>query len=41
VALRLNLKKAMEDLTESLLDEELTKQSLRSSLLEPQDVVAF
>ncbi len=41
VALRLNLQKAAEDLTESLLDEELTKQSLRSSLLEPQDVVAF
>lgn len=41
VALRLNLKKTMEDLAESLLDEELTKQSLRSSLLDPQDVVAF
>lgn len=41
VALRLNLKKTMEDLAESLLDEQLTKQSLRSSLLDPQDVVAF
>jgi hypothetical protein len=41
VALRLNLQKAAEDLSESLFEEELTKQSLRSSLLEPQDVVAF
>jgi hypothetical protein len=41
VALRLNLQTAMEDLTESLLDEELTRQSLRSGLLEAQDIVAF
>ena len=41
VALQLNLKKTAEDLAESLLDEELTTQSLRSGLLEPQDVVAF
>jgi hypothetical protein len=41
VHLRLNLEKAVDGLVESLLDEELTKQSLRSRQLPPQDLVAF
>lgn len=41
VHLRLNLEKAVDELAESLLDAELTKQSLRSSQLPPQDLVAF
>ena len=41
VHLRLNLEKAVDELAESLLDAELTKQSLRSGQLPPQDLVAF
>ena len=41
VQLGLNLKKAMEDLAESLLDAGLTKSTLWERRLPVQDVVAF
>ena len=41
VHLRLNLEKAVDGLVESLLDEEITKESLRLSRLPPQEVESF